>query len=259
MTAPTSLVETMRRFCVDWLDGADATVCETIMAPQYRVEIGGIVLDGREVYVPATLGQLTDFPGLRIVVHEFATNGEQAMLRFTEHGPSLRHAGARAAWSGIGLFWADGGRLVRNVTEEDYHSRRAQLARDHPDPVPPALGEPWSTVPAARDAELERAARAFLGGGGMHSGFVEVDDQGLGPEPVLAVRSTEVTDIVSAGDRVGARIRENGPYRGGLGLPESAIGRESSLSSVVMLHPTETGFAGHAVRDRAGLRRRLAR
>lgn len=255
----TSIPHLMRRFARDWLDAADASVCDEIMAPDYRVEIGGIVFDGRDAYVPATMGQLRDFPGLRIVVHDFAWNGDSAMLRFTEHGPSRRHDGRVAAWRGIGLFWAAGGRLVRNVTEEDYVSRREQLAVGFPDALEPPLADPWSIPAAPRDAVLEAEVSELLVAGAHRTGGgVRFDDDGTEPASLLDIAETRVVDVLSAGESVGVRILETGVHRGGLGLSEAAHGRTGTLSSVGLLHRTASGLRGHIVQDRAGLRRALA-
>lgn len=259
-----SVVQLMKGFCQDWLNRADPAVCEAIMRSDYEVHIGGIVLSGLREYVPATLGQLQDFRGLLITVHELFTNGSEIALRFTEHGASVRAGGNAAAWRGIALFWTDGTMLVRNVTEEDYASRRRQLTSGISDPVEEPAVAPWSTQPTATDPEAENRVRSWLEAGGLSGvgrGNLVMDngdDDDAGP--ILHVDSTTVTELFSAGNAVGFRVLENGAYRGGLGLPEALIGKPGSLSTVGMVRVGPEGrISGHVVRDRAGLRRLLSR
>ena len=68
------LVRLAQRFTIDWLNRADGDVPPQIMTPDYQVHIGGIDLDGLEAYAPATLGQLTQFPGLQLTIHDLATD-----------------------------------------------------------------------------------------------------------------------------------------------------------------------------------------
>lgn len=255
-------VNLMKGFCQDWLNRADPAACEAIMHSDYEVHIGGIVLSGLQEYVPATLGQLQDFRGLAITVHELFTNGSEIALRFTEHGASLRAGGNAAAWRGIALFWTDGSLLVRNVTEEDYASRRRQLTAGVSDSVGEPAVAPWSTQPAAADLEAETRVRTWLEAGGL-SGTGRgglVFDNGVDAGPILTVDSTTVLDLFSAGESVGFHVLEYGGYREGLELPEALVGSPCSLSTVGMVRVGQDGrISGHLVRDRAGLRRSLSR
>src|SRR6202012_1913284 len=132
-----------RRFCVDWLDRADASVPPEIMTPGYRVHIGRAGLDGLDAYTAGTLGPLTQFAGLLLTVHQLVSDGDQLALHFTEHGASTRHGGRAAAWRGVALFRIEDGRLAENWTQEDYYSRRRQLADGPADPVPAPAISPW--------------------------------------------------------------------------------------------------------------------
>lgn len=100
MSLPTTepFVALMCRYCIDYTSGHDLSVRDDIMAPG---------------------------------------SGDRMALRFTEHGASARHDGARAAWGGVGLYRWDGQRLLGNYVEQDYFARRRQLAGDGPDPVEP--------------------------------------------------------------------------------------------------------------------------
>lgn len=254
------LVGVMRRFCVDWLCRADETVPGEILDPHYVVRIGEHTLTGRDAqYVPGTLGQLRRFPGLLITVHELFTDGERVAMRFTEHGPSASDGGRPAAWAGIGLFWWDGERLTRNVTEEDYHSRRRQLADDRCDPVEGPAPAPWAARPIAPDADAEAAARAWLATGDLTAGgAVGLDDGWAGhPTPALLdVTDVRVEELFSAGRAVAFKVVQTGRYVGGLPDTEPARERAVELSAAGLVTVAPEGrIVGRVVRDRIGLRR----
>ena len=262
MTGPDVTVSLMRGFCQDWLNRADPAACNAIMANEYEVHIGGIILPGLDAYVPATMGQLEDFAGLNITVHELFTNGSEIALRFTEHGASIKAGGKEAAWRGIALFWTADSRLIRNATEEDYTSRRRQLTGTSPDSIERPAVAPWSTVPVASSAWAEQQVRGWLVSGGLANSPAGtlIFDEGNDPESILDVDSVEILDLFSAGPFVGFRIIETGRYRGGLGLPGTSIGTPARLSSVGMVQVRLEGqVTGHVIRDRAGLRRVLTR
>lgn len=256
------LVGLIRRFALDWLARADNGACAEIMHPDYAIHIGGHTLEGRDdAYVPGTLAQLHRFPGLLLTAHELFTDGECVALRFTEHGPSAADDMAPAAWTGIGLFWWDGSVLTRNVTEEDYHSRRRQLAERLSDPVDHPAPAPWAVTPVAPDPVAEKAVRDWLAdaaGDLSHGGTVLLDDGWAGhPTPALLdVTGSEVRELFSAGDRVGFQVIQSGRYRGGLPGTEGCEGREASSSAVGMVTVGAGGeISGHVIRDRVGLRR----
>jgi hypothetical protein len=249
----------MRRFAVDWLDRADEAVTEEIMAPGYTVRIGGVVLEGRAAYTPATSGQLAQFPGLMITVHDVLyADGDRAALRFTEHGASAK--GGAAAWRGIGLFRAEGGMLVDNVVEEDYLARRRQLTTGAADPVDPPMVAPWTAPVGAADPAAEKVVREWLEVGGPASadGAVTCDDGAA--DRLLDVSGCEVGNLFSAGGRVAFHAVLRGAYVGGLPDVDAAVGREAALSVVGLVSVGADGVVGgHVVRDRLGLRRTLSR
>jgi hypothetical protein len=252
------LVGLMRRFCVDWLSRADPAVPGEIMAPEYSILIGGHTLAGRdEQYVPGTMTQLQRFPGLLISVQELFTTGEQVAMRFTEHGPSVADDGQPAAWTGIGLFWWDGARLTRNVTEEDYHSRRRQLAARRSDPVDAPAPAPWSATPVDPDPTAEDAVRAWLAKGELTGVLLDDGWCGQPTPPLLDVDDVQVAELFSAGDRVAFHVVQSGRYRGGLPDTDGAEGRAAQLSAVGMVTAADGAVTGHVVRDRVGLRRQV--
>lgn len=255
------LVELMRGFVVDWLDRADATACQRIMDPGYIAVVGGVALRGRdEEYIPATSGQLRRFPGLLVTVHDLFTSGQQVALRFSEHGPAAERGGAHAAWAGIGIFGWDGARLTSNVTEEDYLSRRRQLATGSSDPVATPATAPWSARPEAPRPDAEDTVRRWLAGGDLAAGGrVSLDDGWTGqPVPALLdAEAVEIDTIFSAGPRVAFHFTQHGRYAGGIGLPEEPVGAAASLRVCGMVTVDGSAVSGHVVRDRVGLRRDL--
>ena len=255
------LVELMRGFVVDWLDRADVDACRRIMDPGYTAVVGGVALRGRdEEYIPATSGQLSRFPGLLVTVHDLFTSGEEVALRFSEHGPALERGGAHAAWAGIGIFGWDGARLTWNVTEEDYLSRRRQLAAGSSDPVATPATAPWSARPEAPQPEAEDAVRRWLAGGDLTAGGrVSVDDGWTG-QPVTALlegEGVEIDTFFSAGARVAFHATQHGRYEGGIGLEEDPVGAPASLRICGMVTVEGSTVSGYVVRDRVGLRRDL--
>src|SRR3546814_20670661 len=91
-------------------------------------------------------------------------------MRFSEHASLPTPKGRRlAAWRGIGLYKWDGERLVENYVEQDFLSRRAQLAGGEPHELEPPHLDPWMTTqpePAAADAES--GARSNFAGDRLH-------------------------------------------------------------------------------------------
>lgn len=254
------LVGLIRRFSVDWLGRADPSVCAEIMDPAYEILIGGHTLAGRDdEYVPATMAQLNRFPGLLLTAHTVITDGERVAIRFTEHGPSAADEMAPAAWTGIGIFAWDGERLTRNATEEDYHSRRRQLATRTSDPVDHPAAAPWSAAPQGADTGAETLVREWLEGGDLgRSGTVRLDDGwcGRGMEALLGEPRTEVRELFSAGRSVAFALDQSGRYLGGLPDTGGLEGVSASHSATGLVHVGDDGtVTGHVVRDRVGLRR----
>ncbi len=246
----------MRRFTVDWLGRADASVCAEIMSPSYSILIGGHTLDGRDdAYVPGTLAQLNRFPGLLLSVQDLWTDGDRVAMRFTEHGPSDADGGRPAAWTGIGLFTWDGAQLTRNVTEEDYHSRRRQLARRVSDPVESPAPAPWAATPEPADPDAEQAVREWLAEGDLTSAVLDDGWTGQPTPPLLDVTAVEVGELFSAGPRVAFQAVQTGTYLGGLPDTDGREGREARMSVIGMLTVDGGAISGRVVRDRVGLRR----
>ena len=121
------LVELARLFTVEWIIRADPGAPERIVRGDYVVHISGVEIPDRARYAEATLGQLEQFPGLTLTVHDLICDGQCLAMAFSEHGSSTKHDGRLAAWRGVALFDWDGERLTENWTQEDYFARRRQL------------------------------------------------------------------------------------------------------------------------------------
>jgi SnoaL-like polyketide cyclase len=251
------LVALMRRYVVDYTNRHDTAVCAEIMEPGYTLRMGPHVVAGRDdAYIPATVKQFTQFPGLGLTVHEIVTDGERLAMRFSEHGASARHRGAAASWTGIGLYRWNGERLVDNSVEQDYLARRRQLDGDGPDPVAPPAVAPWDTAPVPAAPAAEAAAREWIAAG-LPGGDVRWDDGD--DHRLLDDAASRVDDLFSAGDRVAFRLTRTGRYSGA-GLPglDDYAGLPATLHLVALVRVAGGEVVGgHGVRDRLGLARAL--
>jgi predicted ester cyclase len=257
-TAPDRFVALMRRYVVDYTNRHDTSVCADLMEPDYTLRMGRHFVTGRDdAYVPAAQKQFAQFPGLGLTVHEIVTNGTRLAMRFSEHGASVRHGGAVASWSGIGLYRWNGRRLVENLVEQDYQARRRQLAGGPPDPVAPPAPAPWDAVAVPAERRVEHVVREWIDAG-LPGDAVITDD---GDSAALIENGvTHVDDMFSAGAAVAFRLTRTGPYSGGLdGVDPAAVGAQATLHLVALVHVVNGLVAsGHIVRDRLGMARSLA-
>lgn len=251
----------MRRWGVQWLGGGDPMVPDAIMAPGYRVSIGGFVLEGRDAYVAGTLdGLVNRYPGVGLTVHELICNGDSVALRFTEHGADPRRDDTPVAWGGVALHHSDGGLLTHSFAEEDYLSRRRQVAAGACDPIEPPAPAPWNTAAQAPDEEAERTVRGWLAHGDLAG--ADLDDDWLGHDapPLLHDATIDVDDLFSAGRSVAFHGVQRGRYAGGLeGLaPTDYEERSLPLAGLVTVGD-DGSVRGRVVRDRLGLHRALSK
>ncbi len=250
-------VALMRRYCHDYTNRQDFAACDTIMVPEYTLHMGTHHLSGRDSqYKPATTRQFQQFPGLCLTVNEVVTNGERLCLRFSEHGASVRHNGARASWSGIGLYKWNGERLTENFVEQDYYSRRGQLAKGVALPVEASAIAPWDTTPSAPNREAEQVVRELLLRGDlMATDGVVFDDEWTGAtrQRVIEPRGALIDDLFSAGDQVAFHAGLNGRVTRDF-VPGGAdvVLHMSGLLTVQDGHVV----SGRVIRDRLGLYRR---
>jgi hypothetical protein len=255
----------MRRYCIDYTNAHDQSVCDEIMAPDYVVHISGFDLPRDAAYKPAVARVFARFPGLQLQVHEFVTNGERLAMRFSEHGAAVDAGGRLAAWGGIGLYRWDGTRLLENFVEQDFLSQEQQLATGAPAPLESPHLDPWlGTRAEPPSAEAEAALRAWLAKGDLRAAASAVLDDSwhapLAPSP-LEVEAVEVDDLFSAGARVAFHVTQRGRYRGGLpGADAAWAGRPAALRCAGLAR-VEAGEvrAVRSISDRLGLRAALAR
>jgi predicted ester cyclase len=255
-------VAVMRRYVVDYLQCQNAEVCAQIMEPDYVLHMGGTELTPRdEVYVPAVVRQLQQFPGLGMTVNEMMCNGDRLAMRFSQHGASTKHEGRMASWGGIGLYKWNGVKLTSNYAIEDYYSRRNQLASGVALPVESPAIAPWDTVVEAADPTAEAIVRACLDSADSRKTTgIAFDDEPVGAStPFVEVHETVIDDLFSAGERVAFHATQTGVYIGGLDVPVSAIGRPATLYSVGVLRVDGDYLSGRVIRERAALQRALSR
>ena len=257
-------VALMRRYCIDYTNSHDQSVCDEIMAPEYVVHISGWSLPRDAMYKPAVTRVFERFPGLQLEVHELVTNGERLAMRFSEHGAAADAGGRLAAWGGIGLYRWDGRVLLENFVEQDFAAQEEQLASGAPAPLEPAHLDPWQTTRAEpSNPSAEAVARAWLAKGDLRAApDAVVDGSWYGadaPSP-LELEAVDVNVLFSAGARVAFHATQRGRYRGGLpGAEPSWVGRATALRCAGIAH-VEGGEvrAVRVITDRLGARAALA-
>lgn len=265
---PDPFVALMRRYCVDYTNRHDMSVCAEIMEPNYTLNMGVHRLVGRDkTYKPAAAIQFRQFPGLCLTVNQIITNGERLALRFTEHGRSLRHEGRAASWGGIGLYRWNGTKLLENFVEQDYFSRARQLAGGAPLMVEAPAIAPWDTLAEPVNPQAEALVRDKLQSGTiLDEEALLFDEQWQDPsnrDRVLDPLAIEVNDLFSAGDHVAFHIAIRGHLRGTSGLPAQGgpWGDDTHLLHLAALVRVQDGRIvwGRGIRDRIGLKKRLDR
>lgn len=252
----------LRGFAVEFLTSKQWTVLPKIMASDYVLNVGGHVLGGREKqYRTAMLPQFEQFPGLCVTVHDVVFGIDRMAMRFTEHGASRRDSGRQAAWQGVALFRVDGGQLVVGWAEEDYFARKRQLRTGVCDTIEAPHPAPWDTHVMGPDAAAEACARDWLLD--AHSIVDALSDVGQTEDPpaasLIAVKTTQIDEIFSAGDRVAFHATHHGTYKGGFpGVRSSVVGTPVALHVAgILTVRAGTVVASQLVTDRLGLQRAL--
>ena len=207
----------LRGFAVDFLTGHNPAAAEWVMDPAYSLSIGGYVLSGRDTaYLPATVAQLDQFPGLCVTCHDVVLSPDAVAMRFTEHGVSERE-GRPSTWGGITLFRIEGGRLRQGWAEEDYFARKRQLKTGICDNILPPHRAPWDEPVLPPDPASERALRSLLAD---PAALLErAEDIGIdGPRlrDLLTPTSIEISTLFTAGARAAFHAVIGGTYRGGV-------------------------------------------
>jgi predicted ester cyclase len=258
-------VALMRRYCIDYTSVHDASVCDDIMADDYRITISGRTME-MDAYRQAVAAAFARYPTLVLSVHDLHLSGDRVAMRFSEHGAAADDPDHVAVWSGISLYRWDGERLRTCRVEQDFLGRDEQTASGVTAPLEAPHPDPWATtrdVPADPRAEtvvrswLDRLAddpRAALSAPG-----VELLGVGEAPDPLLDDATVTVDDLFSAGPRVAAAVTLDGRYAGGLpGLDDALRGTPGELPITLLAEVEGDRLVGaRLVRDRWGLVRRL--
>ena len=261
---PHPAVQLARRWVVDYFNGQNEAAARAFIAPEYALEIGDHVFDGRDTqWLPAVAQQFAQFPGMGMTVHQVlvgsgSKEGRVAVC-FSEHGASGGPGGPIAVWSGVGIYRAEGERLVGCCAQEDYMTRSRQLRSGVCDAVDAPAPAPWDSVPLRSNLEAEAVVCRWLQQSWPAApASVRVDDEHITGQPlVFEVRSLEVVDIFSSGQDVAFHVRQRGFYRSGLpAVP--ARDREELLNVNGVLRVQDGSVtAGRVIRDRGGLKARL--
>jgi predicted ester cyclase len=253
-------VALMRRYCIDYTNSHDLSVCDTIMEADYVVRISGMALPRDTAYKPAVEAVFERFPALGLVVHELVTNGDRLVMRFSEHAATPE--GAMACWAGIGLYAWNGAKLTECRVEQDFWSQRRQLAAGAPDPLEPPHPDPWTTTRVQPpDPAAEAVVRAWLAAGDLGAAAAGRVDEASPAEhvPVVDADHVEVLDLFSAGARVAFHASMQGIYRGGLDGHDECGQRASIAVAGIATVEGERVTELHAVTDRFGTSLALAR
>jgi predicted ester cyclase len=257
-------VALMRRYCIDYTNVHDQSVCDEIMHPDYVVHITQFDLPRDALYKPAVTQVYQRFPGLGLAVHEFVTNGNRLAMRFSEHGASPADGGRLAAWGGIGLYKWDGKQLRENYVEQDFQAQQAQLSGEvETAPLEPPHLDPWlGTRAEPENPEAEAIVRDWLARGDLRDATEVILDgswyEPLCPSPI-AVEKVVINDLFSAGDRVAFHVSQTGGYTGGLrGVPEARRGSHARLDCAGLARIDDGRLVGvRAITDRQGAARGL--
>lgn len=232
------------------------------MADDYTFYMGEHVFTGREeAYKPAADRQFKAYPGLGFAVHDFFSNGDRCAMYFSEHGHSVQYD-ANCAWHGCSLYRWNGARLTECRIEQDYYGRRRQLATKAPDPIDPPAYAPWKATIELANSSSEKLVSTWLKDGGLlRSQIGSLDDERVAPSisRVLLVNETsEVLDILSAGERVAFQVRIDGTYAGGLSELNGNEGTSTSLYATGIVD-VESGNISRvrSVTDRYTMERRI--
>lgn len=170
------MIDLVRGWVVDWLNRHDPSACDHLLSSDYHLRIGSAELSGREAYIEGTWGQLRNYPGLVVTVHEVVVARNLAAIRFTEHGAARHRDGATAAWTGIAIHRAEGGAIVQSWAEEDYASRSQQLLSGAPNSIDSPAIAPWDTTESPPDDEAEECVRSWLESGPEASPGLTIDN-----------------------------------------------------------------------------------
>lgn len=257
---PTPQARLLRGFAVEFLTAHNPDVARRIMAEEYRLSISGVQLGPRDDgYLPATVAQLDQFPGLCVTAHDVVIGRDAVALRFTEHGVSAREQ-RMSSWGGITLFSIRDGQLVRGWAEEDYFARKLQLRSGRVNTIDAPHPAPWDQPVLDPDAGTESVVREWL----SHPRQIfeaEEEISAGGPRIASLVEpvTIEVSALFSAGNRAAFHAVISGEYKGGFDdVPADLIGRPVHLPIAAIVDVDDRAISrAQFCGDRLGLHRSL--
>lgn len=251
-----------RRYVTDYVNRHDFSAIHEFMTDNYSLESSGVSVAGRDgAYRAAVARQLDQFPGLVFTPHELFVCGDRIAVRFTEHG-AARRDGKRAAWTSIAIYRSDRDRLASCRIEQDYAARSRQLRDGRPDPVDTPAIAPWDTPESSRDPGAEAVVLRWL------QEFAYLDDPLIRMDDERVTRHRErlvdpgdlsVLELVSGTGKVAFHAVQRGPIAADAADHAAMSGTDAHihLSGIVDVVGNEVS-GGHVMRDRFGLRRRMA-
>lgn len=250
----------LRDFSVSFLTAHNGEVGKRIFADDYALSISGISLSGRDThYLPATLDQLEQFPGLCVTAHDVVFGTDAMALRFTEHGVAARE-GRVSSWGGITVFRIANGCLQQGWAEEDYFARKLQLRSGTVNPILPPHPAPWDLPVEQADPATDEAVRRWLASpAGVLSADDEISAGGPGLSSLVAPTSLALSFLFTAGRRAAFHAVIEGTYAGGFpDIPAEAMGTRVALPVSGILD-VQDGAVCHSqvCGDRLGLHRRV--
>lgn len=257
-------IEVLRHYVTDFVNRHDFGVLPSIMHEDYTLDTSGALIAGRDgPYRSAVAQQFEQFPGLMFTIHELFICGSQIGIRFTEHGASIRHAGSRAAWPSIAIYEIRDGLLARCTIEQDYYSRRRQLANGDPITVDPPAIAPWDESPGSPDPTAASVVVGWLERGDwLNCPAVQVDDaHATGrTEQIVEQGAIAIDKIVAANGKVAFHALLSGLVATDFAaLTGAAAGQPVSLYLSGLVTVIEGRVvAGNIIRDRWGAFRRLS-
>ena len=246
----------LRRWVTDYFNRHDPAACAEFIAPDYSLHIGDTVFSGRDTeWLPAVNEQMQLFPGLAMTVHHVVSGEGWAAAYFSEHGA---RDGKSASWSGIGIYFSDGGVLTSCIAQEDYMTRARQLKSGIADPVEPPAVAPWDGVLQAADPAAEAVVLDWLSGSWpTATEGIRVDDEHItGTALEFDVAEVTVNTLLSAGEDVVFHAVQGGRYLAGL-PGQDAPGQAHLHANGILRVRDGRILGGRIIRDRIALRAQL--
>lgn len=259
MTGISMPAQLLRGFAVDFLTAHVPAAARAIMAPGYRLSISGHLFEGRDdSYLPATVAQLEQFPGLCVTVHDVVLAPDAVAMRFTEHGASAK-GGIVSTWGGVTTFRICDGQLEHGWAEEDYFARKRQLKTGEPDAILPPHAAPWDRPVEPARAETETVVRQWLSEPAtLFRDIEEISAQGPRLHDLIEPDDVSVSFMFTAGIRAAVHAIVSGRYKGGFADAPGPVGAKVSVPVAAIID-----VADRAIRrvqlcgDRLGLNRSL--